>query len=159
MQEAVLYGIWGALYILCVGLGKVEDPQGFGKVLLVFTALIFFLPGALLLYKSKRNGKQKHVKAVRIISIVSLSVTLITFIANLLSVNASAQTGQILYDLLILVSAPMICGQYWIMSLFLWACLLSASFMKNTATPNTKWENSRSMTYTSETKTFSFPTV
>jgi hypothetical protein len=32
--------------------------------------------------------------------------------------------GNLLHILLIIVSAPMVCGQYWVLSLFLWACLM-----------------------------------
>ena len=67
---------------------------------------------------------------VRLVSIASLSLTLIFIIVNVLSVRASAAAGKALYDILQLVSAPMLCGQYWALSLFLWACLLMASFTK-----------------------------
>ena len=32
------------------------------------------------------------------------------------------------YVLLAVVSAPMLCGQIWVISLFLWACLLMVSW-------------------------------
>ena len=34
LKEKILYALWACLYILCVGLGTVEDAEGFGKVLL-----------------------------------------------------------------------------------------------------------------------------
>ena len=67
---------------------------------------------------------------VRICAICSLSLTVIVFCANVMAVSASTDVGRTLYDILNLVSAPMFCAQYWIVSIFLWACLLSASFMK-----------------------------
>jgi hypothetical protein len=33
----------------------------------------------------------------------------------------------VLYVLLAMFTAPMICGQSWVLSLFLWACLLMLS--------------------------------
>ena len=130
MKKTILYILWGCLYVLCVGLGTVEEPEGFGKVLLVLTSLIFFLPPACLMYTARKDGDRKGIVTLRIISIVSLSATLILLVVNFLSISASAETGRLVYDLLILVSAPMICSQYWVVSLFLWACLLWSSFGK-----------------------------
>ena len=130
MKTKILFVLWGCIYALCVGLGTVENPAGFGKVLLVLTSLIFFIPPGYILYDGIRSGKKKQVKAVRIIAIVSLSLTLILLVANFLSVSGSAEAGKLLYELLILVSAPMVCSQYWAVSLFLWACLLWATFTK-----------------------------
>ena len=117
MKNTVLYIFWGCLYALCVGLGTVENPAGFGKVLLVLTSLIFFLPPGYLLYDGIQNRRKKQVVVIRIISIVSLSLTLVLLVANFLSVGASAAAGRRLYELLNL-------------SLFLWACLLWGSFKK-----------------------------
>lgn len=127
MKKTVLYILWGCLYALCVGLGTVEDPEGLGKVLLVLTSLIFFLPPAVLLYTAKKQGEKKTLLVLRVISILSLSMTLTLLVLNFLSVGASAKIGQRLYELLNLVSAPMLCSQYWVLSLFLWACLLWTS--------------------------------
>ena len=127
MKKTVLYILWGCLYALCVGLGTVEDPEGLGKVLFVLTSLIFFLPPAVLLYTAKKQGEKKTLLVLRVISILSLSMTLTLLVLNFLSVGASAKIGQRLYELLNLVSAPMLCSQYWVLSLFLWACLLWTS--------------------------------
>ena len=60
---------------------------------------------------------------------VSLVLTLCFLVANM-AVAAAETTNKLLHVLLALVSAPMLCGQYWAMSLFLWACLLFATFIK-----------------------------
>ena len=76
-----------------------------------------------------RKKDRKTVLTVRIISICSLALTVIVFCANV----AAAAVGTVSYflnDLLNVVSAPMLCSQYWVLSLFCWACLLSGSFMK-----------------------------
>ena len=129
-KEGILYIVWGCLYILCVGLGTVDEVNGVGKVLFLLTALIFFAPGVWILHMSLQEGNRKSVLRIRIIAICSLALTLIVFSANVMAVSASAKVGNFLYDLLNLVSAPMLCSRYWIVSLFLWACLLSASFKK-----------------------------
>ena len=130
LKEWLLYAIWLCLYILCVGLGTVEQVEGVGKVFFVLTALIFFVPGVLLLMLGRKEKNQKMIRRVRIVSICSLALTVIVFCANVISVAASSQAGAFLNDLLILVSAPMFCAQYWVLSLFCWASLLSASFQK-----------------------------
>ena len=129
-KKILACALWACLYILCVGLGTVEQVRGLGKALFVLTALIFFLPGAYLLYLGHREKDRRCLLGVRITAICSLTMTVGIFAANVLAVGASSQVGKHLYDLLNLVSSPMFCSQYWILSLFCWACLLSASFMK-----------------------------
>ena len=130
VKEIILYAAWLCLYILCVGLGTVETVEGIGKVLFLLTALIFFIPGVMLLIMGIRQKDKKMVLRVRIVSICSLLLTMIVFCANVAAAAAGA-VSPFLNDLLNLVSAPMFCSQYWILSLFCWACLLSASFMKS----------------------------
>ena len=128
VKELVLYGAWPCLYILCVGLGTVEQVEGLGKVLFILTSLIFFVPGVCLLVLGIGEKNQKMVLRVRIIALCSLALTVIVFCANLIAVTGSGETGSFLHDLLNLVSAPMFCSQYRIIGVFLWACLLVASF-------------------------------
>ena len=128
-KELLLYAGWICLYILCVGLGTVGNMEGVGKVFFVLTSLIFFLPGAWLLGMGIKNKNRKTVLRVRIIAICSLALTVIVFCANV-AAAAAGTVSPFLNDLLNLVSAPIFCSQYWILSLFCWACLLSASFMK-----------------------------
>lgn len=130
MKEKILYALWGALYILCTALSFVPHPQGIGKVFLVLTALIFFLPGAILLYDGLKAKNRKAVLRIRWISLASLVLTLILIILNVLSVHWSQSAGNTLHQILALVSSPMLCSQYWIGSIFLWACLLVASMKR-----------------------------
>ena len=130
MKEWILYAAWLCFYILCVGLGTVENVEGIGKVFFVLTALIFFIPGVTLLVLGMKEKNKKMILRVRIIAICSLVLTVTAFCANVFAVGASSQAGALLHDLLNVVSAPMFCSQYWILSLFCWACLLSASFIK-----------------------------
>ena len=128
-KELVLYAIWLCLYILCVGLGTVGQTEGIGKVFFILTALIFFIPGTMLLVMGIREKNKKTVLRVRIIAVCSLVLTVILFCVNIVAA-AAGRISPVLHDLLNLVSAPMFCSQYWIISLFGWASLLSASFMK-----------------------------
>ena len=130
MKQKILYMIWGCLYVLCVGMGTLEDPQGFGKWVLVALAVIFFVPGGLLLYDALQARDRRGVRRIRRICMLSLGLTLAALVANFCTIKASEAVGETLYDILNLVSAPMLCGQYWILSLFLWACLLFAGMKK-----------------------------
>ena len=129
IKELILYGAWLCLYILCVGLGTVENIEGVGKVFFVLTSLIFFLPGSCLLVMGKQENNKKTVLRVRIIAICSLVLTVVVFCINVMAA-AAGMVSPVFHDLLNVVSAPMFCSQYWVLSLFGWACLLSASFVK-----------------------------
>lgn len=135
MKEKNLYLIWGCLYILCAGLGFINGAAGFGKFLLVLMCLIFFIPGGLLLYQGIQANNKAQLRRLRTVAAVSLGLTLLALVANVFSVLASEAVGNILYVILVLVSAPMMCGQYWVLSMFLWACLLMGSFLKSPKTP------------------------
>ena len=129
MKEKIAYGLWACLYILCVGLAFVPEPRGFGKVVLVAISVLFFLPGLWLLVDGLKTNNRKQLLRLRIVSICSLALTLIFLVLFFLTVTVAA--GEVIAHLLILFSAPMFCAQYWVLSLFCWACLLSASFMKS----------------------------
>ena len=127
MKNKHWYLLWGALYIICVGLGFIPEPQGFLKWVLVLAALLFFVPGWVLLYSAHSHSNPGPARTIRTLSILSLVVTLIFLVLNLLSGHAAETTGEMLYNFLVIFSAPMVCSQYWIASLFLWACLLMTS--------------------------------
>ena len=129
MKNRTLYLLWGALYILCAGLGFIPEARGFGKGVLVVLALLFFLPGAVLLLRGIRRGDRQTVLRIRRLSGCWLLAVLVLMILNLLSVSGSRFLGNLLHGLLVLCSAPMFCGQFWWMSLFLWACLLVAGLL------------------------------
>ena len=130
MRRNLLYGIWAWMWIICGLLGHMEDPQGASAAVLVVIGLASFAPGALLLIDGIRKKHAKTVCAVRWISGLSLGLTCIAFVANILSVRASETVGLVLYEVLIFVSSPMLCLQFYPLSLFLWACLLVATFRK-----------------------------
>ena len=128
MKEKILYCIWAVLYIICVGLGTtVERSLGMHIVLELF-ALAFFVPGILLVHLGITTGDKKVLLHIRLACIASLVSTLSLFIVNILGVFANKDVGQVLHDLLNLVSAPMFCSYWQWTSLFLWACLLISRF-------------------------------
>ena len=128
LNKKILYLIWLCAYILCAGLGMITERNILGNLILTTISLAFFIPGILLLYKGFRENDLKILKTVRIISIVSLVLTLSLIVLNILLVFAGEAAGQTLNDLLILVSAPMFCCYLRGLSPFLWACLFISSF-------------------------------
>lgn len=129
MKNSILFIAWAVLYIICALLGLAPLQSVAGSVFMTFLSLVFFLPGGILVYRGFRQKNRKLLRSVRIIAMLSLALTLVTLVANFFSVLASEAVGNILQILLTLVSAPMICSGYWILSLFLWACLLMSTLM------------------------------
>ena len=130
MNKTSFYSVWAGIYILCAGLSFIPEPGGFLKFLMIALSLAFFIPPACLLYRAKQEGDNFTVKLVRNLSLASLSLTVLVLIVNLLTFMAPEAVGNFLYVLLVLVSVPMVCGQYWVLGLFCWACLLMVSLKK-----------------------------
>ena len=127
MKSQFLYALWGALFILCAGLGFIPEPAGVLRVLLTGLSILFFLPPAVLVWKGRREKDRMALSLVRNLSIASLSLSVLLIIANFLTVFRSELLGNILHGVLVVVSSPMICSGHWAMSLFFWACLLISS--------------------------------
>ena len=127
MKDSKLYALWGALYIFCGLLGFIREPNGFLTAILVLIAVGFFIPGAVLLYRGYRERNPGKIKIIRNISLIWLLMTLGLLIANFYTAGSTEVTGDLLYGFLVILSAPMYCGQFWILGLFLWACLLMTS--------------------------------
>ena len=124
--------IWGGMYILCVALGFVQTKNGLLQALFALLAMGFFIPGGILLYEAVENKNRALVKRIRILCIASLLLTVLVLIGNVLTLPAAEAVGNRMHALLVVVSAPMMCSQFWAISLFLWACLLMGTFFKET---------------------------
>ncbi len=124
MKKSVLYIIWAVLYCACVGFGFVKNPTEGEKAFLVALSLLFFVPPFFLAFRAQKEENRKAISALRLVSICVLILSLILLVLNFLSVYFSAHTGLVLHVLLVMFTVPMVCGQYWFLSLFLWALLL-----------------------------------
>lgn len=120
MNSKTLYILWGGLFVLCAALGFVPNPTGALRILLILVATAFFVPPLILIHKSGAKTRQ----LIGNLALLSLCLTTFLIILNFLSVGFSAAVGDALYSLLVILSCPMICGQYWALSLFGWAWLL-----------------------------------
>ena len=127
MRNKTLVILWAAAYCLCAALSFSPSPAGIQYGALVLLALLFFVPGWMLLYRAIQAGNRAVCRRIRLLSACSLGLTLLAIIGNFLTYSASETAGMVMHILLVLVSVPMVCGQVWVVSLFLWACLLLTS--------------------------------
>ena len=130
MKKAILYALWVVLYIVCFALGFIAEPGASQAVAMTIMSVIFFIPGAVLLLQGMMGKDKKQLLLLRWISAVSLGLTLVMLIANIASVNASQTTGTVLFYILNFVSVPMLCSRHYVLSLFLWACILVCTLPK-----------------------------
>ena len=122
--------IWAGMYILCVALGFVQTKNGLLQALFALLAIGFFVPGGILLYEAVEQKNRVLVKRIRLLSLTSLLLTVLVLIGNVLTLPASEAVGNRMHALLVIVSSPMFCSQFWAISLFLWACLLMVSLQQ-----------------------------
>ena len=139
-KKAAVFALWAALYALCVGMNFIAAfhvPLGWAKAPFVLVSLAFFIPPFYLLFLAKKDKEKKTVAILRVISIVALALFVVLFCLNLASVNWSPMTGRVLYYLFISLCAPVVCGQFYVLGLYLWACILMVT-MKGRNRPGRK---------------------
>ena len=124
---------WLYMFILCAVLGFIPTPTGFFKVLFVLMAVGFFVPGFVLLVKSDHRDNLKTIRLVRNIAIGALSTTTVLILLNFLSATMDKIWGDVFYVMLVIFASPLVCGQFWVLYLFGWACLMmyAVTLLKN----------------------------
>lgn len=130
MKNKSLLAIWGIFYIICAGLGFIPEPEGAVRIFLTAISILFFVPPAILLFDGFSTGDEKTIRLIRLLSALSLALTLVLLTANFLAALGASWLGTLLHILLVIGTAPMLCSNYWVLSLFLWAVLLVASCQK-----------------------------
>ena len=130
MTNKTLYSLWGVLYIICAALGFIPDPPAAAQWVFTGFSLLFFVSPGCLLYRAKKARDLLTARLIRNLCAASLALTLVLLVLNLVCAMGSEFWGNVLHGLLIVLSCPMVCSGYWVLSLFLWACLLMASIKK-----------------------------
>lgn len=130
MKKWILWGSWILMYGICVGLSHIPAPTGNQLWVLPLLSVLFFVPGGVLLFDSLRSRDGKTLRLLRWISGLSVGLTVVTLIANVLSALGGDLLGVVLYEVLIFVSAPMITLGWWYVSIFLWCCIFFATLKK-----------------------------
>ena len=124
MSNKSLYSLWGVLFIICAALGFIPVPSGAVQAVFTILSVLFFLPPVVLLYRAGKAGDRSAALLIRNLSLASLGLTLLVLILSVVSAIQSEFLGNFLHGILVIISTPMICSGYWVLSLFLWACLL-----------------------------------
>ena len=115
---------WYSLLLVCAILGFLPEPGGFWKFLCVSMSVLCFVPGGLLVKLAGDRQDRKTLRVIRNLSIISLSLTVVLWTLNVLSTMMSQTWGYIFNAMLIIFTTPMVCAQYWVLSLFGWSMLL-----------------------------------
>lgn len=131
MSYAVCYILWVVLFALSAALGFTPTPeQGAAQALYMLAAVAVFVPGWLILLRAGKEKNKKHKLIVRNLCIASIVGTTVLLALNLMSAGWPESVGNGLHAALVIVSAPMVCGQSYALSLFLWGALLIGSVSK-----------------------------
>ena len=80
MSNRNLSIIWGALYVLCGGLGFIPAPEGFLRVVLTAASLAFFVPPAILLWQGTVKRRRMVLLCLRNLSLIWLGLTLLLLV-------------------------------------------------------------------------------
>ncbi len=121
---------WGALYGLCAIFSLIPSPNSLVQAVRFLMALGMFLPAGILLYRSIRWNNARFKKRIRIVCVAWLGTAAVLLMLNFASADWPENLGNFLHYALLILCSPIGCTQYWMLSVFLWACLLYASFLK-----------------------------
>ena len=119
MKKTVLFALWGGLFVISAALGLADNTKAG-----LWVSILFFLPPSLLLCDAGKAGDKSAVLLIRNLAALSLGLTLVLLILNVVFAVKSQAVGNFLHGILGVVSTPMLASGYWALSLFLWACLL-----------------------------------
>ena len=132
LSYRTLYCIWSALFAVTAVLGLIfpEAAHPAGRFALALTAAVFFLPPWLILVKARADGARFHIRLIRWLCVASLVLTAALLILNLRSAGLGDLLGAAMNAALTVVSAPMVCSNFYVLPIFLWGCLLADTFRK-----------------------------
>ena len=127
-----LYILWGGLFGLTAVLGLLFPgvENGVGLFFLRLVTLLFFLPPWMILAKARIEGLVFHVRLLRYLSLASLAFTLLLFCAGILTAVGNPELGDLIHVLMAIVCAPLVCSNFYVLPMFLWATVLAATLGK-----------------------------
>ena len=129
-KKKVLYIVWAVLYCTCFGLSFVNNPTPGEKAFLTGLSVVFFIPPFWLWFLSRKENHHKTTRILRWISFGSLVLTLLFFIAALLTIRSPHWLQILVTVLLRLVSVPLETSHTWALSLYFWALLMILTLPK-----------------------------
>ena len=89
MSYSLLYALWGGMYLLCAGLGFIEETSDLGYALLVLVGMLFFVPPGYIVYKAVKENNKDVLTTVRNLCLLSLGLTLSGLMAAIVSALGS----------------------------------------------------------------------
>ena len=132
LSYSALYKVWAGLFALTALLGLIfpDVENGIGRFFLALISALFFLPPWMILSRAKKEENRHHIRIIRYLAIASLILTLVLLCAGILSVRMSEAVGNLIHTLTAILCAPLICSNYYVLPMFLWATLFTGSFGK-----------------------------
>lgn len=132
LSYKTLYIAWAVMFALTVALGfQFPEPESrLLRVVLILIALLFFLPPWVVLVKAKAGGQRFHVRLVGLLAVASIVLTVLLIVLNIMSPMWSEAVGNALNAAMIVVSAPMVCSNYYVSSLFMWGVIIAEAFFR-----------------------------
>ena len=132
LSYKTLYSAWAILFALTAVLGFIfPQAEGAGvKIALLVIAAVFFLPPWVILRKTRAEGRRFHARLIGFLAMASIVLTAMLLVLNLMSPLWNERVGIALNAALVIVSAPMVCSNFFVLPLFLWGMLLAAAFKR-----------------------------
>lgn len=127
MSYKSLYRAWAALFAATAALGFIPEPKGALDVCMKILAVLFFVPGFLIVHKAKKEGSIRQRRIVRNLCLYAIGAAVILLPLNLMSAGWSETAGLALHAMLTVACSPMVCGGGYLLGPFLWGCLLMNS--------------------------------
>ena len=133
LSYRTLYLLWAGLFVLTAVLGflfpNVTEPTE--RLPLQLATGAFFVPPWAIMTKANVEQVDKHIKIVRNLALSSVIATCVLLSMNILCIGMGDAVGNALNAALTIVSAPLVCSNFYVMPLFLWGTLLMGAFSRH----------------------------
>ena len=127
----ILYTLWASMFLLTAALGLLFPQEtGLSRWVLTAVSVIFFVPPWMILSRARAQQEHSQIRLVRYLSLASVVLTALLLVLNLKSAGLGDAMGRALNAALAVVSAPMLCSQFFVLPIFLWGCLIADTFRK-----------------------------
>ena len=132
LSYKTLYIAWAVLFALTAVLGFIfPQAEGVGaKIAMLLISAVFFLPPWVILRKARAEGGRFHCWLIGFLALASIVLTAALLVLNLMSPLWNERIGIALNAALVIVSAPMVCSNFYVLPLFLWGTMLAAAFKR-----------------------------
>ena len=130
MKKRLLWISWLLAYGVCAGLSHITRPEGNQLWTIPLFGALFFVPPVLLLIDAMRKNEEKLLRTLRWLSGLSVGLTVVAFLVNLLSVFGGETLGIVLNEVLIFVSVPLFCFGNLYASTFCWCCIFFTTLLR-----------------------------